>query len=278
MKFIELSCSLPENFPEASDILVAILSDEGFEGFQEKKGVLIGYITEKKFELSAFNILTGNLPFSCEFSFKTIPDIDWNIHWEENFQPISIDDICFIHASFHTVDRKYPYRILVDPKMSFGTGHHETTELMIRCILEIDMEGKKVADIGCGTGILGILASMKKAGKVMATDIDHWSIENTMENCRKNNICNLDVIEGDIESLNSRHFDIILANINRNILSLHIPYYEKLLNDNGLLLMSGFLEEDFNQIREKAEETGLVFLKKSVKNNWLATLFKKNRF
>ncbi|MFH2096176.1 MAG: 50S ribosomal protein L11 methyltransferase, partial [Bacteroidota bacterium] len=251
MKYIELTCKLPDDFPEASDILVAILSEEGFEGFQEKKGAIIGYTTEKLFNLQAFKGIINDLPFSCEFTFKTIPDINWNIYWEENFQPISIDDLCIVHASFHAISHEYPYRILIDPKMSFGTGHHETTELMIRNILELDMDRKKVADIGCGTGILGILASMKKADSVTSTDIDHWAIENTVENCRKNNICNLDVIEGDIETLNGRQFDVILANINRNVLALHIPYYEKLLNKKGLLLMSGFLEEDYGLIREK---------------------------
>ena len=214
------------------------------------------------------------------FTETLVESKDWNEEWEKNyFKPIRIGKDCIIRASFHEHEPGYAYNIIIDPKMAFGTGNHETTFLMISEILKLDLTSKELLDMGCGTAVLAILAHMKGAGRVVAIDIDEWAYNNAMENIATNNMNNIRVLIGDATLLNGvEHYDIILANINRNILLNDMPAYVKVLNDNGYLIMSGFYTEDLPVICEKAELLQLTYQSNKVKDNWTATVFHKNDF
>src|SRR5690606_8568552 len=204
-----------------------------------------------------------------------IEQVNWNEVWESGFQPIIVNDQCYIRAEFHPVKPEIPYEIVIQPKMSFGTGHHETTHLMVEYMVELDFEGKDVLDMGCGTSILAILAKKRSAKYAEAIDIDEWSTENSAENATRNNV-ELNIRLGDASILGDRKFDTIIANIQRNILMEDIPKYVKVLNFAGELILSGLMEGDFEDIKSKCEENGLKFLSKKQRNEWIALRFVKN--
>ncbi len=258
----------------ASDILIAELGEAGFESFVENNEGILAYIQKQDWSpelLDAIEILKND-SFKISFQHKEIEQQNWNATWEENFDPIRIDNQCVVRAPFHEKP-DVVFDIVIEPKMSFGTGHHETTHMMLEHILNTDFKQKKVLDMGSGTGVLAILASMKGAVHVDAIDIDHWCYLNAEENITRNNCENIDVYKGDASLLENKTYDIIIANINRNILIADLPLYAKCLSENGQLFLSGFYTEDIPIITAKCESIGLKFQKFSKKNNWVAVKY-----
>ncbi|HSP11988.1 MAG TPA: 50S ribosomal protein L11 methyltransferase [Salegentibacter sp.] len=265
-----------EPLQPGSEILIAELGYLGFESFVEEEDGVTAYIPVEEYEddlLAQVHILQSD-EVEISYSKEEIEKVNWNEEWEKNFTPIVVDDRCSIRATFHPA-AETEYEIVIDPKMSFGTGHHATTHLMIQHILKNDFTNKNVLDMGCGTGILAILASMKGAHIVDAFDIDNWCYQNSLENVERNNCDNVSVEEGGAELLEGRKYHIILANINRNILLRDLPVYVASLEDKGDLYLSGFYEEDISAIRKACEELGLKYVEHFERNNWVAVKFSK---
>ena len=278
MDYIELQCKISsEKIQDISEILIAELNEIGYESYDETDEGINAYILEKFFDLSKVkNLQVNQIPgVKISYSHEIIKTQNWNQVWEKNFEPILIEDKCIIRAPFHTNTPKAPYEIIIEPKMSFGTGHHETTYLMLKTMLEIDFSDKTVLDMGCGTGVLAILASLKNAGEITAIDIDEWAYNNTLENIKKNNCTNINVYQGDASLLKNQKFDIIVANINRNILMDDIKHYSAVLNSNGILLLSGIYDKDMPMIRDVTSENNLDYISHIEKHSWVAVKFHK---
>jgi ribosomal protein L11 methyltransferase len=278
MQYIALHIKLSPTNNEFTGILSALLDDKSFEGIYESENGLIAYIPAEKFESSVLITISHTLKAmgcSMEWNKETIPAQNWNRLWESNFDPVVIEDRCVIRAPFHESFNSIPIRITIEPKMSFGTGHHQTTRLMIEQMLEINFTDKKVLDMGCGTGVLGILASLLRADKVYCIDTDSWAYENTLENISKNLIDNITVIQGGKEAIPAEKFDILLANINRNIITDQLDIYGKVINNDGLLIISGFLEEDQAAIKLHAESSGFTKMSAKLLDNWMLMLCKR---
>lgn len=276
MNYIEVKFACNPNDEVVNSVLSVYLGEIGFESFVEDQEGTIGYIQESLFDESVLKEVLTNLPVEAEITYTctNIAGQNWNEEWEKNyFQPLIIDNRCIIQSTFHKVPATYEYNILIDPKMAFGTGHHQTTELMIREILKENYEGKSVLDMGCGTAILGILASMRGAEAVTAIDIDKWAYDNAVDNLTLNNVHNIEVKIGGAELLGEKTFDVILANINRNILLNDIQTYASVLNKNGHLYMSGFYTQDIEAIKDECEKYGLSFCYNTEKDNWVAVKF-----
>lgn len=276
LTYIEYNFTIEPRDP-ATEILIAELGLFGFESFVETETGLLAYIQSEEHSEHIMNdiqILESN-EFKIEFSFKTIEQTNWNEEWEKNFTPINVDNKVYVRAPFHDASTM-DYEIVIEPKMSFGTGHHETTHMMIQHLLDLDLTHKSVLDMGCGTGILAIFAAMKNARPIDAIDIDEWCVENTNENIEKNNCEFISVFLGDAHLLKNQKYDIIIANINRNILLQDLPAYKRCLNNNSILLLSGFYTEDEPLLQSKAKELGFEFLKKFERNNWLSLRFRSH--
>ena len=277
MNYIKVNYTLEPNITEASEVLMAQLGDLGFESFVETEKGFEAYIPENNFSPDLLKDLF--IPFGdvqTDYTTETIRDRNWNRTWEENyFEPILIGNDVLIRGSFHKTKEGVKHEIVIDPKMAFGTGHHETTGLMIKHILETDMKDKVVLDMGCGTGILGILCSKLGAREITGIDIEEWAYNNAIENCSKNNVSNMKVIHGDANSIDSTGYDIILANINRNILLNDIPEYNKVLKKGGLLMLSGFYETDLKTINDVTRKQGLNFISSKSDNKWIASTYRK---
>ncbi|QIG90742.1 50S ribosomal protein L11 methyltransferase [Chryseobacterium sp. POL2] len=258
-----------------SEILMAELIGIGFDSFTEEHDGILAYIQEDLYneeELKTLNLL--NSPdVEISYEYKTMPNINWNEEWEKNFTPINIDDKVLIRAEFHE-SQNLPYEIIIQPKMSFGTGHHATTHLMIQQMYDMDFEDKKVLDMGCGTSVLAIFAKQRGAGDTLAIDIDEWSVENSHENAERNNV-ELRIELGTADNLGKEKFDIILANINRNILISDIPTYVADLNEGGELLLSGLCFFDVDDILEVCKEQNLTLEKQIQREEWVSLLLKK---
>ena len=260
------------------DVLAAQLGEAGFESFLETETGIEAFIQTALYnEEQLFEIVKSfEEDFTFEVSSETIKSRNWNEEWEKNyFKPLVIKDECVIRAPFHTDFPKAKYEIIIEPNMAFGTGNHETTSMMVETILENEMTGKNVLDMGCGTGILGILAAMKGAEKVTAIDIDEWSFTGATENTALNKIENIVVKQGDAGLLGNEKFDIILANIHKNVLMNDLPAYSAVLLPGGMLVMSGFYAEDIFDLKSKAESLGLEDNGFKTKNNWVAYRFIK---
>tara|TARA_R110002051_G_scaffold324217_1_gene420523 strand:- start:672 stop:1514 length:843 start_codon:yes stop_codon:yes gene_type:complete len=258
----------------ATDILIAQLGEIGFESFVETETGALAYIKKEDWSddmVTAIQILT-NPKFEIDYDVVEIEQENWNATWEQNFNPIQVGDACVVRAPFHEKP-DVTYDIVIEPKMSFGTGHHETTYMMMQHILNIDFTGKSVLDMGSGTGVLAILAAMRGAAPVEAIDIDNWCYINAMENVERNNHPEIKVSEGDASLLEGKKFDVIIANINRNILLEDIPTYAKCLNKNGLLFLSGFYKEDMSIIGDRCKEFGLEYETNIENNNWVAVKY-----
>lgn len=278
MKYIEVKFICTPNNDIVNSILSATIAEIGFESFVEDELGTTAYIQSDMFNMEKLDEILANFPVEAEiiYTFKSIEEQNWNEEWEKNyFQPLIIDNKCIIQSTFHNVPATYDYNIYIDPKMAFGTGHHQTTELMIREILKEDFSGKSLLDMGTGTAILAILASMRGADPIIAIDIDQWAYDNAMENLKINNIDNIKVEIGGAELLGSTTFDVILANINRNILLNDIHSYVSVLNTGGSLYMSGFYVEDIPVITEECNKNGLTFISNTTKDNWTAVKFRK---
>ncbi len=278
MKYVEVNFICHPDSETITDVLAAQLSGIGFESFVKSNTGLLAYVPEPTFSTEKIDSLLQNFFLDAEigYSFKTIEDKNWNEEWEKHyFQPIVFENKCIIHSSFHQPGGDYSYRILIDPKMAFGTGHHQTTGLMLKEILSMDLQNKSVLDMGCGTAVLAILASMRGADPVIAIDMDEWAYQNALENVQLNHISNINVLLGDAGLLGNEMFDVILANINRNILLQDIPSYTKVLNPGGKLVMSGFYRDDIPVIREKSQQSGLIYRSFSEMENWVAVVCEK---
>lgn len=277
MEYIELTCKI-EPLNPGCDILIAELGEIGYESFVETEEGIQAYIQSSLFSEDALKdvaVIKDTENFKTEYTFKTIADTNWNAVWESNFEPVIIDDKCLIRAPFHIIEKKYELEIVIEPKMSFGTAHHETTYLMLQYLFELDLKNKKLLDMGCGTSILAIAAAKLGAIDVDAIDNDEWAYNNSIENVEKNDTKQIKVYLGDADLLGKEKYEIILANINRNILLNDIQTYAKCLENKAFLLMSGFYTEDLEVIKECCAKNNIGFISNKVKNNWVSALFQK---
>ncbi len=261
-----------------SEFLIAKFGDIGFESFVENEIGFEAYIPINKYSETTLKRLISENNFESILSFEaeTIPDQNWNEVWEKNyFKPLIIKDTCLIRAPFHKEFPKCPIEIVIEPNMAFGTGNHETTSLMVESILEENFSGKSVLDMGCGTGILSILASKLGALKVLAIDIDSWSFEGTSENAVINKCDNIVAKHGDASLLGDETFDFVFANIHKNVLINDMKTYAKSMKSGSKLLLSGFYTKDIPSITESAENEGLKPLGQKIKNEWVTLTFVK---
>lgn len=278
MKYFEVTFTAQPCNEIVTDVLSALTGEIGFESFVECEGGVQAYVQQSLFDENALKETLTNFPIpdtQITYTITEPEDKDWNEEWEKNFfQPIVIEDRCVIHSTFHHDYPQAEYDIVINPQMAFGTGHHETTSSILGELLDADLKGKSVLDMGCGTSILAILASMRGADPVTAIDIDDWCVNNSRDNIALNNISNITVELGDASLLKGRKpFDIIIANINRNILLNDMAAYAACMHKGSELYMSGFYVEDIPAIREKAESLGMTFVHHREKNRWVAVKF-----
>lgn len=258
------------------DILIAELGYVGFESFLENDDGVTAYIQKKEWNeklLEEVDILS-NPEFDIQYTQKEIEQVNWNEEWEKNFEPILVDNHCSVRAPFH-LKPDVEFDIIIEPKMSFGTGHHETTHMMIQHILNNEWNGKKVLDMGCGTAVLAILAEMKGAKHIDAIDIDNWCYLNSIENAERNHCKHITVYEGDASLLSGKNYDTIIANINRNILLNDMATYAACIKPGGELYLSGFYTEDLEIIKAECNKNKLLFVENGERNNWVAAKFIK---
>ena len=275
MKYFEVTFSANPCNETITDILSALTAEIGFESFVECEGGMQAYIQQSLFDEEALKNIIADFPIpdtEITYTITEPEDKDWNEEWEKNFfQPIVIEDRCVIHSTFHKDYPKAEYDIVINPQMAFGTGHHETTSSILGELLDADLKGKSVLDMGCGTSILAILASMRGADPVTAIDIDDWCVNNSRDNIALNNLNNITVELGNASLLEGRKpFDVIIANINRNILLNDMAAYTACMHKGSEIYMSGFYVQDIDAIRSKGESLGLKFVHYREKNNWAA--------
>ena len=259
-----------------SEILVAELGELPFESFVESEFGLTAYIQKELWNATILDDLfvLQSLEFNISYTIEEIEQVNWNEEWEKNFEPIEVDGMCHVRAPFHPKTAA-KYDIVIEPKMSFGTGHHETTHMMIQHLLRLDVQGKKTLDMGCGTAILAILAEMKGAQPIDAIDIDNWCYLNSIENATRNNCQHITVYEGDASILVDQRYELIIANINRNILLADMQAYANCLVSGGTLLLSGFYVEDIPFLEASCTENGMQFVSQLQRNNWVSLEFEK---
>lgn len=280
MNYFELHFHIsPVNATTVNNVLAADLGEIGFESFTDSEDGMLAYIPENLFDETTF---TEQIPHflygsTIRFTKKLIPDQDWNIEWEKNyFKPIIIDKSCVIHSSFQSDVPAMAYDILINPKMAFGSGHHETTSMMLSELLKLDVKNKSFLDMGCGTAVFSILASLKGASSILGIDIDEWAFQNALENIKLNKTFNVEILLGGAELLeNSGNFDFIFANINRNILLQDMKSCVTKMISGSQLFMSGFYKSDIPVIQEKAESLGLKYKGFITRNDWGVVHFLK---
>jgi len=276
MVYIELNVKMnPEN--PLMEIVMVELGELGFESFVDTEEGMLAYIPENIFNeqlIREMQIVKAN-PMLFSYTFQKMEDKNWNEVWESNYEPVVINNKCGIRAPFHPENKDVEFDLVIEPKMSFGTAHHETTSNMIKLLLEEELSGKSVLDMGCGTSVLAILAAKRGAKDIVAIDNDEWAYNNSLENIVRNNEPDIKVLLGDASLLENLHFDIIIANINRNILLNDIHNYVASLNTKGVLLMSGFYEQDIPAIKVECAKYELTFDRYISDNNWVAVRFIK---
>lgn len=279
MDYIELSVEVKPSSQEANEIIIAQLAEINFESFTENDNGLNAYIKAPDYT-SALEIKLKDLflpeGVSISYQINRIKGENWNAKWESDFEPIIVNNRCLVRASFHNISQEFEYEIIIDPKMSFGTGHHQTTHLMIEAILSEEFINKNVLDMGCGTGVLAILTEKRGAKHVLAIDIDDWAYQNSLENIQVNGCKNIEAVCGDVNQIKGKAFDIILANINLNILLSDIKHYVKSLLPNGRLILSGILKSDIEAIKHNANEHGLTHLTTATRDEWVTMSFQKS--
>ncbi len=280
MKYLEFAFHPHPASEIVNDVLAATLGEAGFESFVEQGDGLLAYIQEALYDsrqldrvLADFPLPGVQLPYTC----TEAEDKDWNEEWEKHFfQPIVINGRCVVHSTFHRDVPPAEYDIVINPKMAFGTGHHETTGLIIGELLDADLQGKSLLDMGCGTSILAILAALRGANPCTAVDIDEWCVLNSRENIALNGVKCIEVYRGDAASLADKGpFDVVIANINRNILLADMKHYTARMNPDAELYISGFYTDDLPLLRTEAERNGLAFVRQREKNRWAVAVFRK---
>lgn len=275
MNYISVNITLKDNWNEdAGDMIAAWLSDAGFDSFTSTDQGLQAFIPETLYDEKAVaeTLKWINQRLPLEWEAELVAEKNWNEEWEKNYQPVAIDGRCRIRAPFHQADPAFEFDLIIEPKMSFGTAHHETTRMMISLILQTDWQNKVFLDMGCGTGVLAVLAAKMGAINGVAVDNDTWAHENAKENMERNKVPNVTVLLGDEQLIEGHQFDTILANINRNILLQQIPSYLKALKPGGKIFMSGFYEEDIPVLLKTFDGSGLKLLEKKTLNNWSAVV------
>lgn len=282
MNYLSVRFSLDSYNEENAEILVALTEEMGFESYEYADEFLTAYIKEDLFNEDELNEILpskeGGFSFNVSYTFEKVKNENWNKIWESNFQPIVIDDLCTVKASFHEGLPETKYTITIDPKMAFGTGHHQTTSLMMRALLKEDLTGRSVLDMGCGTGILAILAALKGgATRIVAIDIDPTATESAIENYNANRVGDeIEILTGDASLLASlEKFDLILANINRNIILDDIQKYSNVMKSQGVLQLSGFFAEDVDLIEVGAKAAGFEKVSVTIENRWAQVKMKK---
>lgn len=282
MNYLSVRFRLDSYNEENAEILVALTEEMGFESYEYADEFLTAYIKEDLFNEDELNEILpskeGGFSFNVSYTFEKVKNENWNKIWESNFQPIVIDDLCTVKASFHEGLPETKYTITIDPKMAFGTGHHQTTSLMMRALLKEDLTGRSVLDMGCGTGILAILAALKGgATRIVAIDIDPTATESAIENSNANRVGDeIEILTGDASLLASHEkFDLILANINRNIILDDIQKYSNVMNSQGVLQLSGFFAEDVDLIEVGAKAAGFEKVSVTIDNRWAQVKMKK---
>lgn len=262
--------------PDATEMAIALLTAEGFEGFCEDEGTLYAYIGDEIFDCDTFTRLGERYPAifgSCTITLGTLEDQNWNALWESNFSPVEIDGHCRIRAPFHPSDIRFPLELIIEPRMAFGTGHHQTTTLMVRYLLQHPPKGLNVLDMGSGTGILAMVAKRLGADATVAIDNDEWAYRNTLDNNQLNDCNDIVVFLGGAEAIPDTFFDLVLANINRNILLADMAVYCRHLAPGGKLVMSGFYQADLPAIEAEAEKNGLKLASHARIDEWTMAEF-----
>ena len=267
MKNIQVDINITD--PELNNgIIISDLSDIGYDGFWETEKGISAFIKEIEYDENKLNQIVKQYDFVENIKSSVIEDINWNVKWESNYSPINIEDDCLVRSPFHPEDPAFIYEVIIQPQMSFGTGHHDTTYLMVKHLLLENLIQKIVLDIGCGTGVLAILAEKMGAQVVWAIDNDDWAYKNTISNCLLNATENVSVKHGDASSIPNRPFDYILANINKNILISDLKEYTKNLNTGGKVFLSGFFDIDLPEMKKVIERAGLMLDYTDVRNEW----------
>lgn len=276
MNYYACSFTNPDN-ENLKDMFMELLGEIGFDSFMDTDDGFDAYCQEPLLNEEELNDIMQMEQFANVKLLKKelIPDQDWNATWEASYEPVIINEFCRIRAPFHKVEGSYKYDLIIEPKMSFGTAHHETTSQIIELMLQSDFSGLNLLDMGSGTGVLAILARKLGSATTVAIDNDEWAYRNALDNIRLNDENEIIVELGDASSLNNRQFDVILANINRNILLRDMKEYVKCLVDGGKIFFSGFYEEDLVLIKKEAERLGLTYSNHVTKNNWTAAVFVK---
>lgn len=275
MEYIKVSVKVCPLNTIVNELMMAQMGDLGFDSFQDTDDGFEAYIPNKDYDSNILSSLECPIENTqLEYATELIADQNWNKEWEENFfQPIIIGERCIIHSTFHEVNQKCEFDIIVNPQMAFGTGHHETTKLMVEQILDNDFHNLEVLDMGCGTAILGILCAQKNAKKITGIDIDEWAYNNAIENLKLNNVSNMEVLLGGADLLSSQQYDVVLANINRNILLNDMHAYAKVLKPGGRIIFSGFYDEDVPVMEKEANKYGFQLLSQKTENKWTSLAY-----
>lgn len=285
MRYIQLSITAHPSSDDVTDILSFYLGNIGYNSFIASKNGLEAYIPQQDFSEQKLNEVLHSLTIEMNdllkdvklaYEYNLLEEKNWNKEWEKNyFEPLVVSNKCCVRSSFHTIDKQYDYEIIIDPKMAFGTGHHQTTYLMLQEILKLDVKQRTVLDMGCGTAVLAILAAKMGASNVVAIDFDEWAYHNAKENTVLNRMANVTVRLGEVGLIQDENYNFVFANINRNVLLQDIQHYAKAMNSGAILIMSGFYTDDVPSIKKECEKNNLSFQKTEQKDNWCAVVCHK---
>lgn len=279
MNYIQITLDISPKQPW-TEIITQELAEIEFDSFTEENKLLQAYVSEESFNEERFNALIEEYrsrDIEISVNKEQIPSQNWNAVWESDYEPVVIEKKLLIRAPFHENDHSFGLSIEIQPQMSFGTGHHQTTFLLSKHLLDVDFKNKKVLDVGTGTGVLGILASKLGASSVFGTDIEEGAVENAVENCGRNKTDNFTIIKGDIDLVPNDGYDIVIANINKNVLKKHMESYSKLIKNNGLLFLSGFFETDIPELSKHAESFGFETVDSFTKETWAVLKLAKTK-
>ncbi len=271
MSTLQFQILCPDHLKEP---VMAFLEPLGFEGFWDNGDTIMAYVPQDLFDHKSFYDTLSQFELENNYSYNVLEEKNWNEEWEKNFEPIVIDDKVYVYASFHPL-KHYPYQIRINPKMSFGTGHHATTRLSAILLMHLDVADQNVLDMGCGTGVLAILANKMNAKYVQAIDNDQWSFENALDNVAENDCKNVIVSLGSTEAIEDKLFDIVISNITKNINLGLLPELAKKVSSKGYLIISGFLDFDLNEMRTAAENLGFTPVETIAENAWQGLCMQK---